>query len=1123
MKQDFITIALPFSEKTEWNHLLEADVTRMIEALGNPADARLRAKLDSGRDDSIGTIHFMSINVISATPEDPSTFLLIEATVDGDAKDAIARIVAAMGDELFPIVALACGLESRDGLLFKLLQHSRQLNYQPIPWPGKIVGFPFLGTPGLSVAEIKRNHKVFLAARNKIHELRTTNSQFGPQSIFAAVHNVFTEDSGLTETLAMPHSPLYFAEARGAPWLQKLKDPRSGIPRFLTAAVGWLTLLLALPVLIAFYFAGKNQHIFSSVRLFKSLNMVNGSSWDYTFWPDVLFSLLTAIMPALVFVAIEIGIVVLFLRSSEKANTPQDMNPDAATMAKMMSRENNPGSVQNHMISTTIRLPGILRRFTLFAGFFFVATAARLGLMRAGFLANLGTIHSARWVVMPGTRKLVFLSNYDGSWESYLEDFITKASPGATGIWSNAIGFPRTNFLFLGGAEDGDHFKRFARHSMKPTAFWYSAYPQLTCQQIRKHAIVASGLRNADVLCQSPLDAEAWLDQFSTIPRPEYALEYDEIQTLMFSGLKDFKQGCMLGIKFGDGAADQEAGEHPFIHAQKWLADLYDGGKVGGDLTDESGTTGPFAFQINFGNQRPMYTAVNIAFSASGLRKLGLERELDFSAEGSANNNCESAGFPFAFAGGMTHPSRKRILSDPDDLRWSDAETDAVVLIYVHEKDWKNRDWLQLSLEHMEKLAEKHGVTIAERINTKLTPFDNADYYNKWYHDLAQNGQQPDPPQRFENDRELSVEPFGFVDGISQPKIRGFPGRQGQPDAIHDVEPGEFVLGYQDNRGNFPPSPHVAPGPCQIGMRADHVLPTSADNQPQKFTDFTNSRASIGNARDFGRNGSYLVIRQLAQDVEGFDRQLSELNKQVVNKFKWRQNRKGTDAIEPLNPYGSNRHRSREWVAAKLVGRWRNGTSLVSHPLGPNFQATVAEQADNDFLYKDVDPQGLRCPLGSHIRRTFPRDSLSPEEAVELSVTNRHRLLRRGRPFLNEAGEPAGTLFMCFNADIERQFEFVQQTWMGSPSFQGLDSEVDPFAMHDTGEPTTRGNAYGSPASDTSQMSFTVQGPAAPLCLEGLKSFVTMLGGGYFFMPGKHALWFLAGAAWNGDSLHLEP
>ena len=113
---------------------------------------------------------------------------------------------------------------------------------------------------------------------------------------------------------------------------------------------------------------------------------------------------------------------------------------------------------------------------------------------RAGFLGSLGTIHFARWCMVPKTGDLLFLSNYGGSWESYLEDFITKAHTGLTGVWSNTVGFPKATNLFLGGATDGDRFKRWARRQQVPTAFWFSAYRDLTTTNIRTNAAIRQGL-----------------------------------------------------------------------------------------------------------------------------------------------------------------------------------------------------------------------------------------------------------------------------------------------------------------------------------------------------------------------------------------------------------------------------------------------------------------------------------------------------------------------------------------------------------------------------------------------------------------------------------------------------
>lgn len=107
-------------------------------------------------------------------------------------------------------------------------------------------------------------------------------------------------------------------------------------------------------------------------------------------------------------------------------------------------------------------------------------------------------------------------------------------------------------------------------------------------------------------------------------------------------------------------------------------------------------------------------------------------------------------------------------------------------------------------------------------------------------------------------------------------------------------------------------------------------------------------------------------------------------------------------------------------------------------------------RAENDFLFGVEDPQGLRCPFGSHIRRANPRDSFSPGSMDQLAISNRHRILRVGRPYVVAADDgtakPRGILFMCINADIDRQFEFVQQTWISGRSFHGLRDEVDAIA-----------------------------------------------------------------------------
>ena len=241
----------------------------------------------------------------------------------------------------------------------------------------------------------------------------------------------------------------------------------------------------------------------------------------------------------------------------------------------------------------------------------------------------------------------------------------------------------------------------------------------------------------------------------------------------------------------------------------------------------------------------------------------------------------------------------------------------------------------------------------------------------------------------------------------------------------------------------------------------DRLLPDLPPNFPRPPSDPA--------VRDLGRNGSYLVIRQLKQDVEAFEDYLVDAAGQVGE--------------------------TPEWVAAKMVGRWRNGAPLVLFPYGP--PATYDPLAkDETFLFGRDDPQGLACPFGAHIRRANPRDQLDADDETEMSITNRHRIIRRGRAYVdgtNSAAKAQGLMFMCLNADIERQFEFLQQTWIGSTSFGPLRDEADPLT-----------------APNRTDGTYTIPAFGGPKRLTGMPSFVSVIGGGYFFLPGRQTLNFLS-------------
>jgi Dyp-type peroxidase family len=286
-------------------------------------------------------------------------------------------------------------------------------------------------------------------------------------------------------------------------------------------------------------------------------------------------------------------------------------------------------------------------------------------------------------------------------------------------------------------------------------------------------------------------------------------------------------------------------------------------------------------------------------------------------------------------------------------------------------------------------------------------------------------------------------EHFGFRDGFGQPSIEGagvraVPG-QGTPvsGGWADIKAGEFLLG-RENESGFP------------------------DPLPQPS--------------ELGENGTFLVFRKLHQDVASFRQFLRERARQL---------------------FGRDTEAHREWLASRLVGRWRSGAPVALSP--DRDDPTFADDWSRNlaFDYRD-DPFGASCPVGSHIRRVNPRGGLPPHHLVRT-----HRILRRGLPYgppLAEAAEDddgveRGVAFMALNASITSQFRFIQKVWMNDGDFagsRGLSSaERDPLA-------TAGGGKF---------VCFDAQRPKS---MFDLPRFVHMRGGGYFFVPSLTGLRFLA-------------
>lgn len=137
--------------------------------------------------------------------------------------------------------------------------------------------------------------------------------------------------------------------------------------------------------------------------------------------------------------------------------------------------------------------PGRLRLFTIRMGLLLLDYTAR-HLYRRGYLTRIKTIHFARWVLLDNNRRVFFASNYDGSAESYMDDFINKVAWGLNLVFSNGVGYPRSHWLIKGGAENEEVYKRTLRRNQLPSESWYKAYPGLTAVDMDRNSRIRTVL-----------------------------------------------------------------------------------------------------------------------------------------------------------------------------------------------------------------------------------------------------------------------------------------------------------------------------------------------------------------------------------------------------------------------------------------------------------------------------------------------------------------------------------------------------------------------------------------------------------------------------------------------------
>jgi len=434
----------------------------------------------------------------------------------------------------------------------------------------------------------------------------------------------------------------------------------------------------------------------------------------------------------------------------------------------------------------------------------------------------------------------------------------------------------------------------------------------------------------------------------------------------------------------------------------------------------------------------PPATALNVAFTREGLEALGVPGEV-------------IAGFSPEFVSGMAgDESRSRRLGDvdasaPSGWRWGGPERAPHVIVLLYAKPGLLAGWRQTVQGQWGGAFEV----------LELLAVADLDFY----------------------------EPFGFRDGVSQPEIDWDRRRKLDGSDVlaytNLIALGELLLGYPNEYGKYTDRPLLDANEANDGAAAE--LPVAED---------------AAGRRDLGRNGTYLVLRELRQDVRGF----------------W----------QFLDGQAGGDHQQAQRLGAAMLGRTLQGEPLIplsNQPI-PGVGPDPEDVQYNQFTYAS-DANGARCPFGAHVRRANPRNADLPDGTRGLfqrllrtlgfdlpgfrddliSSSRFHRLWRRGRDF-GSGDDDRGLHFIALNANIERQFEFVQNAWVEDTKFGGLTDESDGVLGDRQPIPGgARTDTFSLPREDGVRRRLT-----------GLPQFVTVQGGAYFFLPGMRALHYIASA-----------
>lgn len=489
----------------------------------------------------VPALHFMSLSAFPGFDYDP--LFVIEANFDGEQGPFWAQLEAAIGDDLRRFLRCCKRPLDNDGPLFDAV--TAPDSRAPIaPYLQKRALTPTVfhhGNRGMSRDRILREHALFLGTRAALGATADAASyrRLTPSGIHAKLRTALLSEhawlqekaprripviAGLMDFVRFGLFVLTVVFALALPgMLVKLGIPWK--PYVAVLAIAFSTLALMLKRIGVALPGTSTGDSFSFLRfafrwslwvagflalywlLFGTFGMAFSVMLTGQAWRPAAEAMAIWLGWGLVSLPVTLAALILWLRTLERGDSTQVAPPVDAKMLREMARRED-WIPQNHMGSIVLIKPGVLRAIIIRVGHRGLGLLLRI-IARDGYLGSMRTIHFAHWALVNNQSRLMFFSNFDQTWESYLDDFIEKAHAGLTLAWSCGVGFPPTRFLVKDGASHGRQFKEWARHSMSVSRFWYSAYKNLTADQIERNFRIANGLRKPKL---SDKEAAAWIN-----------------------------------------------------------------------------------------------------------------------------------------------------------------------------------------------------------------------------------------------------------------------------------------------------------------------------------------------------------------------------------------------------------------------------------------------------------------------------------------------------------------------------------------------------------------------------------------------------------------------------------